>query len=160
MQKLIVVICFAFTAASLSAQKMALGSDYKTAVGLKYYPAGLTAKTFIQSNTAIEGLLLFWNYGIRVTGLYEIYGNINNVDGLKWYVGPGAHLGFWNNKWTDKFPERDGGVQFGIDGVAGLDYKIKGAPVNVSLDWQPSFTFIGYNYFEGGWGGIGIRYAF
>jgi hypothetical protein len=22
------------------------------------------------------------------------------------------------------------------------------------------FNFIGYNYFEGGWGGIGVRYAF
>ena len=48
----------------------------------------------------------------------------------------------------------------GIDGIIGLDYKIKGAPINVCLDWQPSFNFIGYNYFEGGWGGIGVRYAF
>ena len=48
----------------------------------------------------------------------------------------------------------------GIDGVLGLDYKVKGAPLDVSLDWQPSFNFVGYNYFEGGWGGLGIRYAF
>ena len=160
MQKLIVVLSFVFLSANLSAQKMALGSDYTTAVGFKYYPASLTAKTFIKQNNAIEGLLSLWNYGTRITGLYEIYGDINGVDGLKYYVGPGAHLGFWNNKWKDKFPTRDAGVQFGFDGIAGLDYKIKNAPVNVSLDWQPSFTFVGYNYFEGGWGGVGIRYAF
>jgi len=28
-----------------------------------------------------------------------------------------------------------------------------------SDDWQPSFNIIGYQYFEGGWGGIGIRYV-
>jgi len=160
MQKLIVVLSFVFIAATSSAQKMALGSTYTTAVGLKYYPVGITAKTFIKQNAAVEGLLSFWNYGTRITGLYEIYGDINGVDGLKWYAGPGAHLGFWNNKWTDKFPDRDGGVQFGVDGIVGLDYKIKNAPVDVSLDWQPSLNFVGYNYFEGGWGGIGIRYAF
>jgi len=160
MQKLIIVFSFVCIAATVSAQKMAMGSDYKTAVGLKYYPFSITAKTFIKQNTAVEGLLSFWNYGTRVTGLYEIYGNINGIDGLKWYAGPGAHLGFWNNTWKDKYPARDGGVQFGVDGVIGIDYKIANAPVDVSLDWQPSYTFIGYNYFEGGWGGIGVRFAF
>ncbi|MEO8711673.1 MAG: hypothetical protein ABI405_06085 [Parafilimonas sp.] len=160
MQKLIIVLSFVFIAASLSAQKADVNSDYKTAVGIKYYPAAITVKSFIKQNTAIEGLASFWNYGTRFTALYEIYHDINDIDGLKWYVGPGAHLGFWNNKWKDEYPTRDGGVQFGVDGIIGLDYKIKNAPVDVSLDWQPSFTFIGYNYFEGGWGGIGIRYAF
>lgn len=159
MQKLIVVLSFVFIAATAPAQKMALGIDYTSAVGFKYYPAGITAKTFIRQNNAVEGLLSFWNYGTRITGLYEIYGTINGVDGLKYYFGPGVHLGFLNNKWTDKFPARDGDAQFGFDGVLGLDYKIKNAPIDISLDWQPSFTFVGYNYFEGGWGGIGIRYA-
>src|SRR5205809_1386880 len=114
MQKLIIILSLVFISATVSAQKMALGSDYKTAIGLKYYPFSITAKTFIQQNTAVEGLLSFWNYGTRVTGLYEFYKNINGVEGLKWYVGPGAHLGFWNNAWKDKYPTRDGGVQFGI----------------------------------------------
>ena len=161
MQKLIFVLAlFCIASTALHAQDAAIGSTYKSAVGLKYYPFSVTAKTFVKKNIAVEGLLSFWNYGTRFTGLYEFYKDINGVDGLKWYVGPGVHLGFWNNNWTEKYPERDGGVQFGVDGVIGLDYKVKGAPVDLSLDWQPSFTFVGYNYFEGGWGGIGIRYAF
>ncbi len=135
------------------------GSDYKTAVGIKFYPGAVSVKSFVGNNRAIEGLGYFWNYGFRVTGLYEIHGDITGAEGLKWYVGPGAHIGFWNNTWTNKYPGRDNGVAIGVDGVLGLDYKFKGAPINVSLDWQPSFNFVGYNYFEGGWGGLGIRYA-
>ena len=117
-------------------------------------------KHFIKSNTAIEALGYFWQYGFRATGLYEIHGNINTVEGLKWYLGPGAHIGFYNTKYTTDYPSRQSGVDLGIDGVIGLDYKIKGAPIDLSFDWQPSFNLIGTNYFEGGWGGLGIRYAF
>ncbi|HWB24429.1 MAG TPA: hypothetical protein VG738_03070 [Chitinophagaceae bacterium] len=137
-----------------------MGSSYKTAVGVKFYPGALSVKSFIQPDRAIEGLAYFYEDGFRITGLYEIHGNIEGVDGLKWYIGPGAHIGFWSQSWKDKYPDRNNSVAIGIDGVLGLDYKITGAPINVSLDWQPSFNFVGYNYFEGGWGGLGIRYTF
>ena len=126
MQKLIFVLSlFCIASISLHAQNGAMGSTYTSAIGLKYYPFSITAKTFVKQNTAVEGLLSFWNYGTRFTGLYEFYKDINGVDGLKWYVGPGEHLGFWNKSWKDKYPTREGGVMFGIDGVIGLDYKIQ-----------------------------------
>lgn len=160
MKKILFIVCIIIITTTVHAQKMAMGSSYKTAIGVKVYPGAISAKTFIKDDVALEGLLYFWNYGTRITGLYEIHGNINGVDGLKYYLGPGAHLGFWNNSWKDHYPGRSDGVMFGVDGVIGLDYKITGAPINVSLDWQPSFNFVGYNYFEGGWGGLGVRYAF
>lgn len=137
-----------------------LGSDYQTAVGFKIYPAAISLKTFIDDNTAIEGLAYFWSNGFRATGLYEIHGDISDVEGLKWYAGPGAHIGFYNNTWKEKYPDRSSGIAIGIDGVLGLDYKISGAPINLSIDWQPSLNLIGYSYFEGGWGGLGVRYTF
>lgn len=97
----------------------------------------------------------FWDRGIRITGLYELRYDINDVSGLKWYVGPGAHIGFNNSK-------HGGGTSIGVDGVLGLDYKFSEVPINVSLDWQPSFEF-GNNFgngFAGNFGGIGIRYTF
>lgn len=135
------------------------GTRYKTAIGVKFYPGAISLKHFVQRDRALEGLLYFWEYGSRVTGLYEIHGDINGAPGLKWYLGPGAHIGFWNNNWEYEYPYRKHGVSIGIDGVLGLDYKIKGAPINLSLDWQPSFNFVGYNYFEGGWGGFAVRYT-
>jgi hypothetical protein len=145
---------------SFSVLSQNTGSSYRTAVGVKFFPAGITLKHFTQSNRAIEGIGYFWDQGFRFTGLYEIHGDINGAAGLKWYVGPGAHIQFWNDKWKKEFPTRDAGVGIGIDGVLGLDYKINGAPLNLSLDWQPSFNFVGYTYFEGGWGGFAIRYTF
>ena len=159
--KQIIILMFAIgTMSTVFGQEMNTGSTYQTAVGIKIYPGAISIKHFTNTNTAWEGLGYFWQYGFRATGLYEIHGNINGVDGLKWYVGPGAHVGFYNTTWAKDYPSRESGVAIGVDGVLGLDYKIPGAPLNVSFDWQPSFNFVGYNYFEGGWGGLAVRYTF
>jgi hypothetical protein len=104
-------------------------------------------------NNALELIGYFWSQGFRLTGLYEIHGDINGTPGLRWYIGPGAHIGFYNTKYGD-------GSFAGIDGVLGLDYKFNGAPINISLDWQPSFEFGDGRGFVGSWGGLGIRYTF
>lgn len=137
-----------------SAQSNVTSQDYKTALGVKFYPGAVSLKHFVKPNAALEGLGYFWNRGARITGLYEFHGDINGAQGLKWYVGPGAHVGFYNTKYG-------GGSSFGVDGVLGLDYKFKGAPINMSVDWQPSFEFNGaYDGFSGNWGGLAIRYVF
>lgn len=159
--KQIIILLFAFGIASTAfSQELNTGSSYKTAIGIKIYPGAISVKHFIKPNIAWEGLGYFWQYGFRATALYEIHGDINGVDGLKWYVGPGAHVGFYNNRWAIDYPSRANGPSIGVDGILGLDYKIQGAPLDVSFDWQPSFDFIGYNNFEGGWGGLAIRYTF
>src|SRR5882757_2175996 len=81
----------------LSAQSM--GSSYETAVGVKFYPGALSIKHFIEDNRALEGLVNFWDHGFRFTGLYEVHGDINGAPGLKWYVGPGAHIGWYNGSY-------------------------------------------------------------
>jgi hypothetical protein len=144
----------------LHAQELNTGSDYQTSLGVKVYPGAVTVKHFIQPNVALEGLGYFSSDGFRLTGLYELHYNLGDVEGLKWYIGGGAHMGIWSDDWKTKYPTRNAGLAIGIDGVIGVDYKVKGAPLNLSFDWQPSFNIIGYNYFEGGWGGLGVRYTF
>lgn len=160
MKKIFILSLIILTLGIAKTEAQNLSSSYQTAVGLKIYPGAVSVKHFVNGNNAIEGLGYFWQYGFRLTGLYEIHGDINDAPGLKWYVGPGAHIGSYNDNWKRDYPYRDNSVAIGIDGVLGLDYKIKGAPINVSFDWQPSFNLVGYSYFEGGWGGLGIRYAF
>lgn len=145
---------------SFGANAQSMGSTYKTALGVKFYPGAISLKSFIKNNKALEGIGYFYADGFRITGLYEIHGDINGAEGLKWYVGPGAHIGAWNNSWKKDNPTRDDGLIIGVDGVLGLDYKINKAPINVSLDWQPSFNIVGYSYFESGWGGLAVRYTF
>ncbi len=146
----------ALTATNLNAQNSTSNSStYTTAIGVKFYPTGVTLKHFVSPKVALEGIGYFYNYGTRITGLYEFHHEISNAGGLKFYYGPGVHVGFYNSKYQ-------GGTAFGVDGVLGLDYKIKQAPINLSLDWQPSFEF-GDNFnngFSGGFGGLAIRYTF
>ncbi len=149
-----------FTSNAQSSSNQNNGDTYETAIGVKIYPGAITIKHFIADDKALEGLAYIGSDGFRATGLYEFYGDISGVDGLKWYAGPGAHIGFWSSSWTSKYPDRNSSVAIGVDGVLGLDYKFTGAPIDLSLDWQPSFNFVGYSYFEGGWGGIGVRYTF
>lgn len=146
------------TALSATAQKRSStfsSQSYTTALGFKFYPGAVSLKHFVSSKNALEGIGYFWNKGFRLTGLYEIHNTINGAPGLQWYFGPGAHIGFYDSKWG-------GGSSVGIDGVLGLDYKFNQAPINISLDWQPSFEF-GDRYnngFTGDWGGFAIRYTF
>lgn len=154
-------------AASLIANAQSMGSTYQTAVGVEIFSAegdhsggAITLKHFLQENRALEGKAYFWNDGVRFTGLYEFHGDIPGAEGLKWFAGPGAHIGFWSDNWKKEYPDRDQGVAIGIDGVAGLDYKFKKVPINIFVNWQPSFDFVGYNHFSGGWGGTGVRYTF
>ena len=137
-------------------------SSYRTALGVKVWDgAGITLKHFFNGNNAGELIGYFWGHGFRLTGLYEIHGDISGASGLKWYVGPGLHVAFYNNGYYHGGYYYDNGyAAVGIDGVLGLDYKFTHAPINLSLDWQPSFEFGDYSGFYGSWGGLGIRYTF
>jgi hypothetical protein len=158
MRNIFIVTCFLFLSTNLFAQSN--GTSYKTALGVKFYPgAGITVKHFVKQNAALEGIGYFWRDGMRLTGLYEFHGPIKGAPGLQWYVGPGFHISAWNDRWRSSFPERRGGSSIGIDAVLGLDYKFKGAPINMSVDWQPSYDFR-YDGFGGNWGGFSIRYTF
>ena len=70
--------------ASAQKSKSYSSTSYHTALGVKFYPGAVSLKHFIHDNTALEGLGYFWDRGFRITGLYEIHGNINGAPGLKW----------------------------------------------------------------------------
>ncbi len=127
--------------------------DYKTSIGVKVWDgAGISLKTFIDNKNAAEFIGFFKSGATRITGLYEIHGELNTEGNLKWYIGPGAHVGLYKVL-------NDTKTYFGVDGVVGLDYKFANLPLNLSLDWQPAFEFSGGGTFNSNWGGLGIRYT-
>jgi hypothetical protein len=158
MKKSVCLFFIAIMALTASAQN-SNESSYKNAIGLKLYPGAISFKHFITDKNALEGLAFFTPDGVRVTGLYEVHAHIQSVEGLRWYIGGGGHFGFGNDNLQNNSSSREG-FSLGVDGVLGLDYKIKGAPLNLSFDWQPYFVVIGNTRFEGGSGGLGIRYTF
>ena len=147
---LLAVILFTAAFTIVSAQKTS-GTKYTTAIGVKLYPGGITVKQALMKNASLEGIAYFWN-GLRVTGLYEIHYNIEGIKGLRWYAGAGAHVAFNDEAYLAE-------NTIGLDGVLGLDLKIKNVPLNLSLDWQPSFDFRVANGFNGGFGGLSVRYV-
>ncbi|MBS1620894.1 MAG: hypothetical protein JSS80_04590 [Bacteroidetes bacterium] len=155
MKKFIILMSLTCSVFLAQAQSKSINSStYKTALGVKIWNGGgISLKHFFTENHAGELFGYFWNQGIRFTGLYEIHGAISGATGLQWYIGPGAHIGFYDTK-------HGNGSYIGIDGVLGLDYKFSNAPINMSIDWQPTFEFGEGRGFYGNWGGLGIRYTF
>ncbi|TDH26200.1 hypothetical protein EXU57_11970 [Segetibacter sp. 3557_3] len=153
MNRLFMIIFF-LVSWSEDSTAQSMGRSYRTALGVKVWDgAGISLKSFVTPTNALEVIGYFYRNGSRITGLYEIHGNVGGAPGLRWYVGPGAHVGFYNKRYGNR-------AFAGIDGVLGLDLKINKAPLNLSVDWQPSYEFGEDRGFTGNWGGVGIRYTF
>ena len=159
------VLLFAGTTSEIHAQK---ATDYQTAIGLRLaWGVSATGKHFINDQHAIEGILNYRSFGfgafsygwMRINGLYQVHNDLSDVmDGLAWYWGGGAYIGFYTGSWD--FPgSRFNSTFGGLSGNLGLDYTIPNTPVNVSVDWIPSFRlFGGGTGFVGESGGIAVRY--
>ncbi len=154
MQKILFVLLLTTTITIAHAQ-----APYDRAIGVKF-PGGLslTYKKFVSDSRNLEAQFTSWHKGFRVAGLYEFnFYTFDKVPELSWFVGPGAHLGFWKSEFKDTYNSH---IDLGIDGIIGLDYKIKDAPIDVSVDWQPAVTLLGSAGFTPAFGGFAIRYTF
>lgn len=153
MRKLFTIMsCFALFAISTTVK----AQSYKTAAGLAIdFGDGSTLvgphiKHFFNANGAAEVDVLFGSGVTVIQALYLYHGNIKGAQGLRWDlgVGPGVAIG-------------DNNTNFLVRPNAGLDYKISGAPLNVSFDWRPKWQFFdGGNDFSAGRFQIGFRYVF
>lgn len=151
----LVMLCFGCTLGVFGQAKSNPGNpSYKTALGIKFAPFAVSLKNFSRTKNRAFELLADFNNGFRLTGLYELHGNLNAAGNVKWYVGFGGHTGYYKKGVEE-------GAMLGIDAVGGFDYKFRHAPINISLDWQPSFEFINpESEFQAGRGGVAVRFAF
>lgn len=98
---------------------------------------------------------------LGINGSYQHHTNISSVAGLKWYLGGGAGINFWSYDSIYKgLGVNTSTTTFNVFGLVGLDYKLSNAPINISIDWAPTF-FIGdgyYNGFGAGYGSLAARY--
>ena len=144
-------------AAFLLALAATAQSPYYKAIGIRF-PAGtgITFKKFITQKAALEFEALYAKETFRLSGLYEFHFPFPKTAGLNWYVGPGAHTGFYKSTYQKSYSSR---MDVGIDGVIGLDYKFQELPLNLSVDWQPSVSLSGNSGAQNSYGGVAIRYT-
>ncbi|NMD02520.1 MAG: hypothetical protein GYA71_04535, partial [Bacteroidales bacterium] len=72
----------------------------------------------------------------------------------------GGHLGFYNGDNTTWGDVGNTYTVVGVDGIIGLEYSFDEIPINLSLDWKPSFSFVGYSHFFPDGAAFSIRYIF
>ena len=154
--KRLLFIGFIFSILILSSVQ---AQNYKTGVGGRLgLFSGITAKHFIKPVNAIEGIVSFRWEGFIITGLYEWQKPINEFAGLDWYIGGGAHIGFWDSNRYYWRSETSG--VFGLDFTIGLEYTFADAPFSIGLDWKPAFNLIGDTHWWGDGLGLSVRYNF
>ena len=160
-RKLIIISSILILSFNLKAQ------DYTTSLGLRLggWENGITLKHFLGDGAAIEGILSTRWRGYNITGLYEIQNAIDDVDGLNWYIGGGAHIGHFDDRYHNGWGNSTGTTYtvIGVDGIIGLEYIFADAPINISLDWKPALNLTGYGNSSPFWGdngAISVRYKF
>ncbi len=138
--------------------------NYQTALGARLgYPLAASIKHFLNENGAIEayvGARFYSSYRWTIISAgYQHHKPINGVDGLQWYVGGGASVFFWGFKDSFLGSNEYNNTTFGVQGYLGLDYAFADVPINLSLDWVPTYFFNGYGSgFGGGYGSLAVRY--
>jgi len=132
---------------------------YKTAIGIRLSTDqavvgnAISLKHFLNEKLALEAFLSFRN-PVSIGALLEIHNPLTGTEGLKWFYGAGAYIGFDSDKAKTS---RD---LLGVMGVVGLDYKFANAPINISLDWKPELHIIDDINFEPAAVGFTARFTF
>ncbi len=153
---------FTLVIAMLLVVTVSQAQDYKSAIGGKLgYGLIATYKTFLNESSAIDVFGgIRWG-GIAAGAYYLKHKPISSVDRLQWYWGFGGSF----TTWDYGVPGLDNYYELGISGVLGLDYSFDDLPLNLSVDWAPTFVVAdswdytgSYNRFRGGYGALSARY--
>lgn len=150
----------------------AKSQDYTSSVGLRLgSPIAASYKMFLGgSSNALEAFVSYRSYSNTVLGTrygwtwigvgaaYQIHKDIPSVDGLMWYFGGGASVVFYS--YDEFYADDNDNLAIGIQGNLGLDYKFADLPINLSVDWVPTFYINGFNNgFGAGYGALSVRYV-
>ncbi|MBI3235373.1 MAG: hypothetical protein HYZ42_15280 [Bacteroidetes bacterium] len=162
-----ICIMFGINSNAQNSNQPAGSYTYKNAIGIRGgVTSGLTFKHFMNQSTTIEGIVSAWPYNFQLTGLYEKYSN-TSVPGLNFYYGAGGHIRTGDYNTTvyhfkrEVIMYRNGETGIGVDGILGLEYKIKPIPFAISLDVKPflEVTNTGNSYFSFD-PSLGIKFTF
>lgn len=160
MKKVLFVLLLAAGTCSLNTLN---AQNYKTALGLRLSSGppmvnnSVSVKHFINSKTAIEGLLSFSDP--LALGLLVEFHKPFSTSGLQWFYGGGGYISFVKTFDPNK-GKNETDANFGAQGIVGLDYKFSNVPLNIALDWKPELNLISDINFEPAAIGFTARFTF
>ncbi|WP_207435257.1 hypothetical protein [Sabulibacter ruber] len=163
-------LIFGLALVLLSLANLKTAQAQTAGIGLRVggYAAGITGKYFFRDDLAFEGILGtgFGRRGFQLTGLAEIHAPAFGVQGLQWFYGGGAHVGFFRGRYYHSPSSRHYADSYdrnlttvGIDGIVGLEYQITEIPISVGIDFKPFFETNRDGLFLYGDGALTVRYT-
>ena len=147
----LLIFCCCIQYASIAQSDKPDKPTYKTAIGLRISPFGVSFKTNNKGGKTSFELIGYFKDGFTASGMYYWNFKLNEPGNIKLYAGGGGLAGFKNDA-------GGGGALLGLGGIFGADYKFLHLPLNLSLDWQPSFQIGNDSDFKS-WGGIAARFT-
>jgi hypothetical protein len=168
MKRLLMILLALCLVTGLNAQ------ESQKQIGMRFgVTTGFSGKVIAGDLWAFEGIVGWRNGGMQAYGLIENYRLLvpDHLDNLWLFVGGGLHAGFvkwyddpYNNEHPDEYyyGESHIGPAFGIDGIAGAEYRFNTIPLAAGLDFKPFFEFYGpFRFRANFWDfGVHIRYIF
>jgi hypothetical protein len=140
MKKLIIAM-FSFLMV-LSIQEVS-AVNYTNAFGVRFGPSkGFSYKVKSSDISTVETLLHSQYNGYKLTLIHSYQKDIKKVEGLAYYMGMGAHLGFSRNDTRENLFKSDNRTKtnYGFDGIVGIEYIYPNSPIGISIDYKPSFN--------------------
>jgi hypothetical protein len=132
----------------------ATAQDFKSAIGARLgIPASLSYKVFLSETNAVEafGGLIFIDgtVALSANAAYQIHADleVEGLEGLQWYYGGGAG-----------FVTSTSSTYLTLSGYAGLSYTFDDIPLNLSVDWVPTFGIAKNVGLDVGYGALAARY--
>jgi len=133
-------------------------AQYSTGIGLRYgteSQVGLSLLQFFsdRNQSAADFIISAPHSGVRGNAFYEIHLRNHSekieMSGIGFFFGAGGHVGRyktidWEKSGTDPI-DKENVVAVGIDGIAGIEWKLPKIPLLLSLDVHP---FLDLNYMK------------
>ena len=136
--------------------------------------SGITYKTFMNDNQALQFLLSGRSSGIQATITYHFYKpiNIGGYDTFFFYYGPGGHAGIEKHSRevyiiNEPFPpyqvyENQTQYVMGVNAIAGVEYRLISVPLVIGFDIKPYLNYIGMRQLDFRFwdAALTVKYAF
>jgi len=155
--KKVILPLLTVTALTVGLNEAKAQTPYKSAIGIVFdgsdgANAGIQYKTALTGTSAAQFQAAFGSNWISLGADWLYQRAIPEAQGLSWYAGAGAQVGFHTGSYAgDK-------VWLGLRPQAGLEFKLPTLPLAVHLDYKP---YIGFNKgtgFNGDGFTFGVKY--